>query len=212
MDIIAGNATDQLTDLSALVDRMREHSVIIQEMEGSVSAALEEARNMSSHAKSGAESLEQMNEKMALINASSEKINNVVAIINDISERINLLSLNAAIESARAGEAGLGFAVVADEISKLADQTAVSIKDIDSLIKANNSEISKGIENVMSAGEIFQVIVGGVDAISIVMNDISSSMQSQLEANKTINSKVDSIKTRTEGVRTAVHEPKNRQS
>ena len=82
---------------------------------------------------------------------SSREMMGIVDIINDISEKINLLSLNAAIEAARAGDAGRGFAVVADEISKLADQTAISIKEIDRLIKVNNDEITAGGDNIDSA-------------------------------------------------------------
>ena len=81
-----------------------------------------------------------MNVSITNITESSQQVTDIISIIDDISDKINLLSLNAAIEAARAGEAGRGFAVVADEISKLADQTAASINDIDSLIRKNNNE------------------------------------------------------------------------
>ena len=97
--------------------------------------------SISDQARTGSKSLEDMNESITKISASSGEVKNIIGIINDISDKINLLSLNAAIEAARAGEAGRGFAVVADEISKLADQTAQSIKGISDLIRENDSEI-----------------------------------------------------------------------
>ncbi|HPJ37084.1 MAG TPA: methyl-accepting chemotaxis protein [Spirochaetota bacterium] len=69
------------------------------------------------------------------------KIGEIVNLIEDISDQINLLSLNAAIEAARAGDHGRGFAVVADEVSKLADKTSTNVKIVDSIFKISNDEL-----------------------------------------------------------------------
>lgn len=80
------------------------------------------------------------------LSEKSAKIGQIIEAINSIAEQTNLLALNAAIEAARAGEAGKGFAVVADEIRKLAEQSKLSSREISSL----TFQIKKGIENAVA--------------------------------------------------------------
>lgn len=136
------------------------------------------SKTVEKHANDGGESISTMNQSMNRVMKSSNDMIGIIAIINDISDRINLLSLNAAIEAARAGEAGKGFAVVAEEISKLADQTADSTKNIDSLIKGNSQEIMLEMKNLEATTGILKQIITGVEqmksevmAISIVANE-----------------------------------------
>jgi len=134
---------------------------------------------------------------------------NIVIIINDISDMINLLSLNAAIEAARAGDAGRGFAVVADEVSKLADRTSTSIKDIDSLIKINNDEIKSGMEKVNEAVSFFKNIIDGINSISDMMNTQSSFLRKQGEVNAIISDESKSVMDHAQEIRFNMKEQQN---
>jgi len=150
-----------------------------------------------------------MSDSMEKIRDRSREMTNIVAIINDISDRINLLSLNAAIEAARAGDAGRGFAVVADEISKLADQTSSSVKDIDTLIRDSDREVERGISSVQNNVEIITLFMQGLDSIYQTIRDISESMKRQTGANDLLRLEIETVNKNSEDIRVASTEQKN---
>ncbi len=96
----------------------------------------------------GVEAGERTNRTMQDIAAISEKVSASLGIIHDLARRTNLLSLNAAIEAAKAGAHGKGFAVVAEEVRKLAEQSGNAAKDIGSLITSSREAASEGAATV----------------------------------------------------------------
>ena len=92
-----------------------------------------------------------LKEDMAALETHAQSISQIMGVISDIADQTNLLALNAAIEAARAGEAGRGFAVVADEVRKLAEKTMTSTTDVGNAINAIQSSASKSMGQVDKA-------------------------------------------------------------
>ncbi|HPI22942.1 MAG TPA: methyl-accepting chemotaxis protein [Spirochaetota bacterium] len=208
MDQIATGAQDQVKSLRTLIDRMGDLTSVIREMERKIADASAQAGEITVEARRGEESLAKMNESMENIGESSRKMTGIIGIINDISDKINLLSLNAAIEAARAGEAGRGFAVVADEISKLADNTATSVKEIDALIKATEREIASGTATVGDVVERISRITGGIGAMNETVTSIAAFMKTQIETNAIVDREVARVREKSEEIEGATQEQK----
>lgn len=125
----------------------------------------------------------------------SNKINQIIGIITNIAEQTNLLSLNASIEAARAGEAGRGFAVVASEVSKLAEQTAASGKQVSEVVKTildkttktiaaveeGEKEVKDGIETVYAAGTSFDMIQNSINEVRNTIGEVSKASKHMSE-------------------------------
>ncbi|PPR11542.1 MAG: Heme-based aerotactic transducer HemAT [Proteobacteria bacterium] len=134
-------------------------------------------------------SLSLLNKAAQSFNTDIDSIKNILILIQDISTKTNLLSLNASIEAARAGDAGKGFAVVANEVKKLADQTSSSVNEIEYSLKkilSGSLQISDGIVVV---DEVTSQIVKS----NMVVNDMISSQSTAIEEITATMQSLDSI-------------------
>lgn len=188
-------AATAMEDMAIGVSRIAESSTTVADF------ARQASQNVTEGNKTVEKAVVQMNEihhsvsktsnLVKQLGENSKEIGNIISVIDEISNQTNLLALNAAIEAARAGEAGKGFAVVADEVRNLAEQTASSTKQVSDLImeiqsstaevvKATDTEmrqVEKGIEVVQFAGDTFKKILDEIEQISSQIEDISASIE-----------------------------------
>jgi methyl-accepting chemotaxis protein len=107
----------------------------------------------------------------------SLEIGGIVKVIAEIADQTNLLALNAAIEAARAGEAGRGFAVVADEVRKLAERTADATRDIGGRIEGIRTDVSRIVDSMEEANQRTHSSVEDARGAEATLLDVEQSTQ-----------------------------------
>src|SRR5260370_1217215 len=160
-DEMQAGATQQDQEITNTSSAVEELTVSMKQVSNNAEAARRALDAAEQGNRAVRDTLEGMQRIRASVQATSKKIKSlgdrsleiseIINVINDITEQTNLLALNAAIEAARAGEAGRGFAVVADEVRKLAEHSRSATKDIAALIKAIQAETNEAV-GVMEEG------------------------------------------------------------
>ncbi|MGH4139919.1 methyl-accepting chemotaxis protein [Clostridium sp.] len=142
---------------------------------------------------------QEVSRNIDILSTKSTSIGKIVSSIQAIAAQTNLLALNAAIEAARAGESGRGFAVVADEIRKLAEQTAVSTKEIGDVIEEIQKEIDKANSSMNIGNHIVEEVEEALketdNSFAIIENSIDNTLVRISELTENI-SKVDADKSK----------------
>lgn len=178
------------SDLSARTERqaasLEETSSSMMEITQTVNRNAETAARASDLAQQattaalqGGEVVGRVVSTMQGISDSSRQIADITSVIDSIAFQTNILALNAAVEAARAGEQGRGFAVVAAEVRSLAQRSATAAREIKSLIGASVERVELGSALVAQAGESVERIVGQVQKVSGLIDEISKASREQ---------------------------------
>jgi methyl-accepting chemotaxis protein len=123
--------------------------------------------------------MDQANDAMERITASSSKISNIIGMIDDIAFQTNLLALNASVEAARAGDAGKGFAVVAVEVRRLAQSAASASSDVKALVEQSADEVRTGSKLVSDASARLAEMLAAAHENSSLVDGIAHASREQ---------------------------------
>jgi twitching motility protein PilJ len=120
------------------------------------------------------EQIQETAKRIKRLGESSQQIGEIVELINDIAEQTNILSLNAAIQAAMAGDAGRGFAVVADEVQRLAERSAEATKQIADLVKTIQADTNEAVASMEEATNGVVATTRLADAAGQALGEIES--------------------------------------
>ena len=190
---IASGSQQQAEDASMSADMVTEMTSAVQEVSKNAEKTAQLTDKTMGAAKQGSivikdaiDGMNQINVNIRDLESKSVQIGEIVEVIDDIAEQTNLLALNAAIEAARAGEAGKGFAVVADEVRKLAERSSSATKEISQLVniiqentKISVQSVQAGNEKTERAGTTFEEILRLVQESAAKATEIAAASQQQ---------------------------------
>lgn len=176
---LSSRTEQQAGSLEETAASMEELSSTVKQNSDNARQASQLAQSASDVAKKGGAVVTKVVETMKDINDSSRKVVDIISVIDGIAFQTNILALNAAVEAARAGEQGRGFAVVATEVRNLAQRSAAAAKEIKSLIGASVERVEQGTVLVDQAGVTMTEVVGSIERVAGIMQEISAASVEQ---------------------------------
>ncbi len=179
MKRIEENVGKEVNTIQSFVSAIEQMVASIKNVSETTSRANELTQMLNQNAQMGSGSVHTVEMSINEIQESSNKITDIITIIQSIAKNTNLLSMNAAIEAAHAGESGRGFAVVADEVGKLAHSTTEASNDVIKLIKEMQEKVTNSVDLSQDAMDALQNITEDTMKVATIVDEVTDAMKEQ---------------------------------
>jgi len=186
IDRLNDHVEEQSTSMARSSSAIEEMIANIRSVTGTLEKNGESVNELTAASDAGRESLQNVAANIQEIAKQSVELMKINSVMNNIASQTNLLSMNAAIEAAHAGESGRGFAVVADEIRKLAEDSGNQSKIVKAVLTKTKESIEKITESVDNVLAKFEAIHDGVKVVSQQAENIRTAMEEQDQGSKQI--------------------------
>ena len=187
---LAEGATEQAASLEETSSALEEMASMTRQNADNANQTNDTMTQTGTLFKEGAGHMTDMTSAMSEISNSSEQIGRIIKTIEDIAFQTNLLALNAAVEAARAGEAGKGFAVVADEVRNLAQRSAQAARDTTALIQETIDNVQTGVDVSQKLGKSFAGIQVSAETVTRLIQEIAAATNEQAQGVDQVNTAV----------------------
>ena len=190
---LSQGATEQASSVEELAATINEISNNIEQNAKNAELASTNSEHVKEQAEESGKRMQEMLSAMEDISNTSGEIGKIIKTIEDIAFQTNMLSLNAAVEAARAGAAGKGFAVVADEVRNLAAKSADAAKNTSALIEGALQAVERGTKIANETASALNDVVSGVGDVAATIDQISSASKDQSDAVRQVTLGIDQI-------------------
>ncbi len=197
-------------DIQALTQVIEESSTTVEEMSSAIEAIAQQTREVDAVSKISTEAAvkggEELSRVIVGIRDRGDEIGRIVSVIEEIADQTNLLALNAAIEAARAGEAGRGFAVVADEVRRLAERSMTATREITNFVESVHKDTEQAVD---ISQDVLSRIVEAVTKTTELVGGVHVSTQEHIQAAGYVNSLSEKMRVIAHQVSAAAQEQAN---
>ncbi len=197
-DDLANMASQQAASIEQTSSALEQVTSMSRQNADNVQRTNDETSQVVRQIEEGSAAVRDMSKAMSEIDDSAEKIGLIIKTIEEIAFQTNLLALNAAVEAARAGEAGKGFAVVADEVRNLAQRSAQAAQETTSLIHGTVERVRRGGEISQRLGDMFHQIENSAQNVGRLVAEITTAIHEQSQGVDQISGAVTQIDSATQ--------------